>query len=119
MCSHRTSLPLSGIDQRNSADALLARDFLETVTLSGAWLYLFAVIEHASRHIWILGTTAHPTASWIRFPEPQRQRARLTLCAGGSQAVRPDRLWVADSPMSRPSCAGRSPMYCPSRRGSG
>ena len=46
------------------ADALLACDFLETVTLSGARLYVFAVIEHASRRIRILGATAHPTASW-------------------------------------------------------
>ena len=34
---------------RSQADALPACDFLETVTLSGARLYVFAVIEHASR----------------------------------------------------------------------
>jgi putative transposase len=50
---------------RSQADALLACDFLETVTLAGARLYVFAVIEHASRHIRILGATAHPTASWV------------------------------------------------------
>jgi putative transposase len=50
---------------RSQADALLACDFLERVTLSGARLYVFAVIEHASRHIRILGATAHPTASWV------------------------------------------------------
>lgn len=49
----------------SQADALLACDFLETVTLSGARLYIFAVIEHASRHIRILGATAHPTAAWM------------------------------------------------------
>jgi transposase InsO family protein len=47
------------------ADALLACDFLKTVTLSGARLYVFAVIEHASRRIRILGATAHPTATWV------------------------------------------------------
>jgi hypothetical protein len=50
---------------RSQADAPLACDFLETVTLSGARMYVFAVIEHASRRIRILGATAHPTAGWV------------------------------------------------------
>jgi transposase InsO family protein len=50
---------------RSQADALLACDFLEAVTLTGARMYVLAVIEHASRHIRILGVTAHPTASWV------------------------------------------------------
>jgi hypothetical protein len=49
---------------RSQAEALLACDFFETVTLSGARLHVFAVIEHASRRVRILGATAHPTASW-------------------------------------------------------
>jgi len=49
---------------RSQADALLACDFLETVTLSRARLYVFALIEHTDRRIRILGVTAHPTASW-------------------------------------------------------
>jgi putative transposase len=50
---------------RSQADALLACDFFETVTLSSARLYVLAVIEHASRRIRILGATPHPTASWV------------------------------------------------------
>ncbi|MEL5953525.1 hypothetical protein AADR41_01735 [Streptomyces sp. CLV115] len=50
---------------RSRADALPACDFPETVTLPGAWLYVFAVIEHADRRIRILGATAHPSASWV------------------------------------------------------
>ncbi|MGW6359383.1 integrase core domain-containing protein [Streptomyces sp. NPDC055092] len=50
---------------RSQADALLACDFFETVTLAGTRLYVFAAIEHANRRIRILGATAHPTASWV------------------------------------------------------
>lgn len=49
----------------SQADALLACDFPETVTLTGARLYVFAVIDHASRRIRIPGATAHPSASWV------------------------------------------------------
>ena len=39
-------------------DALLACDFFETVTLSGARMYVLAVIEHTTRRIRVLGATA-------------------------------------------------------------
>ena len=50
---------------RSPAHALLACDFFKTVTLSGARMYVFAVIEHAHRRIRVLGATAHPTAAWV------------------------------------------------------
>ncbi|GAA3810338.1 hypothetical protein GCM10022206_56160 [Streptomyces chiangmaiensis] len=50
---------------RSQAEALLACDFFETVTLTGARLYVFAVIEHASRRVRVLGATAHPSAAWV------------------------------------------------------
>ncbi|XVS61836.1 integrase core domain-containing protein [Actinosynnema sp. CA-299493] len=50
---------------RSQAEALLACDFFETSTLSGTRQYVLAVIEHTSRRIRVLGTTAHPTASWV------------------------------------------------------
>ncbi|MEU7894078.1 integrase core domain-containing protein [Nonomuraea sp. NPDC049152] len=45
----------------SQADALLACDFFEVRTLTGARLYVFAVIEHASRRIRILGAATHAT----------------------------------------------------------
>jgi putative transposase len=50
---------------RSQADALPACDFFETVTLSGTPLYVFAMIEHTSRRVRILGATAYPAASWV------------------------------------------------------
>jgi transposase InsO family protein len=50
---------------RSQAEALLAADFLETITLTGTRVYILAVGEHAGRRVWILGATAHPTAAWM------------------------------------------------------
>jgi hypothetical protein len=47
------------------AEAILACDFFETVTLTGQRLYVLAVIEHATRRIRVLGATAHPTGAWV------------------------------------------------------
>ena len=49
---------------RSQAHAIIAADFFETRTLTGARLYVFAVIEHATRRVRILGATAHLTAAW-------------------------------------------------------
>ena len=50
---------------RSQAEVLLAADFIETVTLTGARMYILGVIEHASRRVRILGAIAHPTAAWV------------------------------------------------------
>ena len=49
----------------SQAEALVACDFFETVTLSGARVFVLAVIEHHTRRIRVLGATALPTASWV------------------------------------------------------
>ncbi|MFC8125898.1 integrase core domain-containing protein [Streptomyces sp. NPDC057302] len=43
----------------------MACDFIETATLTGQRQYILAVIEHVTRRIRILGTTAHLTAAWV------------------------------------------------------
>ncbi|MFB4299133.1 hypothetical protein [Actinomadura sp. NTSP31] len=50
---------------RSQAEALPACDFLETVTFTGARMYVLAVIEHHTRRIRVLGATGHPTAAWV------------------------------------------------------
>jgi transposase InsO family protein len=50
---------------RSQAHALLAADFIETVTITGARMYILAIIEHTTRRIRILGATPHPTAAWV------------------------------------------------------
>ncbi len=50
---------------RSQAAARLACDLFETRTLTGARMHVFAVIEHSTRRVWILGATAHPTAEWV------------------------------------------------------
>ncbi|MFF3871907.1 integrase core domain-containing protein [Streptomyces sp. NPDC001978] len=50
---------------RSQADAILAADFFETKTLTGAVLTVLAVIEHSTRRVRILGVTTQPTAAWV------------------------------------------------------
>ncbi|MFF3878902.1 integrase core domain-containing protein [Streptomyces sp. NPDC001978] len=50
---------------RSQADALLACDFFETATLTGARMYVFAAIEHVNRRVRVLGATAHSSAAWV------------------------------------------------------
>lgn len=53
---------------RSQAQALLAMDFIETVTLTGQRQYILAAIHHAGRRVRVLGTTAHPTHAWVTRP---------------------------------------------------
>ncbi|WP_405476079.1 helix-turn-helix domain-containing protein [Streptomyces sp. NBC_00009] len=46
---------------RSRTDALLAMDFIETITLTGQRQHTLATIEHTTRRIRTLGTTTHPT----------------------------------------------------------
>ena len=49
---------------RNHAQAIVACDFCVVVTATFRRLYVFVVMEHATRRILHTNVTAHPTASW-------------------------------------------------------
>src|SRR5262252_995953 len=49
---------------RNHAQAFVACDFCVVVTATFRLLYVFVVMEHATRRILHTNVTAYPTASW-------------------------------------------------------
>jgi transposase InsO family protein len=49
---------------RNHAQAIVACDFCVVVTATFRLLYVFVVMEHATRRILLTNVTAHPTALW-------------------------------------------------------
>jgi putative transposase len=67
---------------RSQADAILACDFFTVDLPGGTQAYVLAVIEHATRHLRILGVTLHPTGEWTA------QQARNLIMDVGGQADR-------------------------------
>jgi putative transposase len=49
---------------KNHADAIVACDFCVAATATFRILYVFVVMEHASRRMIHVNATAHPTAAW-------------------------------------------------------
>ena len=49
---------------RNQAEAIVACDFFAVVTASFKVLYVFIVVEHATRRIIHVNVTAHPSSDW-------------------------------------------------------
>ena len=67
---------------RSQAEAILACDFFTVDLLDGPQAYVLAVIEHATRHIRIIGITLHTTGEWTT------QQARNLMMDLGEQADR-------------------------------
>jgi putative transposase len=68
---------------RNHAQAIVACDFCIAITATFHMLYVFVVIEHASRRLLHVNVTAHPTAEWtlqqLREAIPSDHRYRFLI----------------------------------------
>jgi hypothetical protein len=104
---------------RSQAEAILAADFFETVTVTGARMFVLAVIEHATLRVRILGATAHPSAAWVTQAvrnlamdlQGSGRRARSSPVIG-TASIRPCSTRSLPTPES-PSCSAVS--RCPAR----
>jgi transposase InsO family protein len=68
---------------RHHAQAIVACDFCVVVTITFRLLYVFVLMEHATRRILHINVTAHPTASWtlqqLREALPADHRYRFLI----------------------------------------
>jgi hypothetical protein len=69
---------------RSQAQAVLAADFFTVSLRNGTAVYVLAVIEHATRRIHLLGSTAHPTGAQVT----QRARNLLMDLAGQAETIK-------------------------------
>jgi hypothetical protein len=110
----RRSGPAWSLFLRSQAEAILACDFFTADLLDGIQAYVLAVIEHATRHIRILGVTLHTTGEWtaqqarnLSAPQEVREgptwRRTRPSCGSGWTMC-----WLV-GPVGRPSAVGVPP----------
>ncbi|RFS45598.1 hypothetical protein D0Q02_16010 [Micromonospora craniellae] len=87
---------------RSQAHGLIAADFFETTTLTGAKLYVLAVIEHATRRIRILGARHRPSSNGSPHPPSSTMAGRRPHYGSATFESKP---W----PVPWPTCCSRSP----------
>jgi putative transposase len=97
---------------RSQAEAILAADFFEVVTLTGTRVYVLAVIEHASRRVRVLGPPPIPPPPGSPRPcgiSPWTWTTPAARCGTSSAIVTASsRRWSTRSsptPVSRPCSA--------------
>jgi putative transposase len=98
---------------RNHAQAVVACDFCVVFTATFRLLYVFVVIEHASRRLLHVNVTAHPTAAWtlqqLREAMPSDHAYRFLIHDRDrifsqmlDQNIRHLGLWVLKTPPQAP-----------------
>jgi hypothetical protein len=81
---------------RSQAQAIIAADFFETVTLTGARMYVLTAIEHATRRVPLLRAGGQRDAA----PWPRPARVPRRVAGAGPAADLPADILMPDAPDS-------------------